>query len=126
MAPVFPDESCSETSPLKKWLVGWGWVFFLVQTVAMIYIFVSRVSLTDPQWGFYANAWCPLAWSRILIMLLTMIVVDWMFPGHTISAILDIECESKPEDKRTAMWFLLGVGALTVWCMSGVLGGLQQ
>lgn len=115
MAPVFSNSN----GTLKKWLMAWGWTFLVVQTVGLAWLIMSHVDLSNPKWGFYVNAWCPLAWTRITAMLLVMWFLDWMSRGYTISTIMDVHAGSTPHDRRTAALFLLGIAALTVWGMKG-------
>lgn len=108
-----------EDGPLKKWLVAWGWIFFVVNIVAIAVVFVHFISFSNAKWAFYCNAWLPLAWSRITAFLTVIMIADWWWPGQTVATLMDIGPDSRSEDKRTAMWFLLGIGALAVWATKG-------
>lgn len=120
-AKIFPPGSVM--SPWKHALMICGWVLFLSQVAAMATVVGYHLNMLDPKWSFFVNAWVPLSAARITVMIFVVLMVDWMFPGYAISAILDIDRDSSSEDKRTAMWFLLGIAALTAWCMRGSLGG---
>lgn len=75
----------------------------------------------DPNaWSIFLNAKIPLIWTQTTTALVTVIAVDILTPGGTIYTIMDLRSDKDSvENRRTAMWFMLGMGALAAYTVKG-------
>lgn len=75
----------------------------------------------DPKaWTIFINAKLPLIWTQATTVLLTIYFVDFATPGRTIATILNLEGDrDTPENRRTAAYLLLGLGAVVAYSVKG-------
>lgn len=87
-------------------------VFYTMRAIGIVF---------DPQaWSVFLNAKLPLIWTQTTTALGTIVAIDLLTPGGTIPTIMNLRgTNDTPENRRTACYFLLGIGAVVAYTVKG-------